>query len=190
MTLADGLVSGADVAAAARDSLRAGLERLLPHLSRPLPLPRSYELVPTSDNVRRVEGTVVAVSVPGLSGDPTEAGIGAWRASWSLVVAVFSQDTAQTPVLTAPADYAAAVRAALLTDRTLGGFATDLDWTGESVDLLGDELTPRTLGLALVEFTVSVDDTTDPRFGPGFPLVPVTTTDVGVTAVPVYEEAP
>lgn len=190
MTVAPGLVSSTDVAEAARSSLSAGLGGLLPLLTRPLPLPTSYALVPTSDNVRRVRGTVVAVSVPGVTGSPVEAGFGAWRAAWSLVVAVFSEDTPATPVLTAPGDYAAAVRAALLADRSLGGFASDVEWVAETVDLIGDDLTPRTLGFCTVEFVVTVDDTTAPRVGPGWPRIPVTSTDVTVTAVPVLEEAP
>ncbi len=148
------LVSAADVSQAVRSTLEQHLPAQLAALPRPLPPPTSYAEVPTSDAVRRVQGAVLAVSVPGMTDRPRRHGDGSYDASWLLSVAVFHENTPAMPLLTAAADYAAAIRAVLLQRPQLGGLASSVQWTAESLDLVGDATSDRTLGLGVVEFTV------------------------------------
>ena len=166
-------VSGADVSAAVRTTLEAHLPDRLSRLPRPLPAPTSYNEVPTADAIRRVQRSVLAVSVPRIIGSPERFGDGSYDVTWLASVAVWHEPTADLPLLTAAADYVAAIRATLLAHPSLGGLATDTVWTDESVDLLGDALTPKTLGFGVVEFAVRVPNVTadDPSDGGAGPTV-------------------
>lgn len=167
-TAGDGLVSLADVAGAARRVLQQRMPAQLGALTRRLPVPTDYHLVPDSDHVRRVRGVALALSAAGLSQRPQRTG-GTYRGVFVLSVAVIAEDSPATPLLTAAPDYAAAARACLLQSHSLGGLASDVEWTAESFDLLGDETSNRVLGLAITEFAVSVDDVVDPSADPQVP---------------------
>lgn len=155
------MLSSADVAAAARATLKAHLPARLAALSRPLPAPLRYDEVPTFDAIRRVKRSVLGISVPRTIGRPDRYGDGGYDAVWLLSVAVWHEQTSQLPLLTAAGDYNAAVRGTLLEHQTLGGIATQLTWTDESVDLVGDETSPKTLGLGICEFAVRVPNVAD-----------------------------
>jgi hypothetical protein len=150
-----------DIGAAARATLVGNLAVHLAALARPLPLPGSFDLVPTRDAIRRVEGAACGVSVPATSGEPRRSGDGHYDATFVLSVALFHENTSATPLLTATGDYAAAITECLVQRPSLGGVARTVDWLGQSVDLVGDALTPSTLGLAVVEFAVLVENVVD-----------------------------
>lgn len=151
-----GLVSLSDVGTAARATLVAHLPGHLARLVRPLPVPSSYDVVPTADNIRRVKGAACAVSADRLRDEPTRRGDGTYDARFVLTVALFHQNGTTMPVVTATGDYAAGIRECLVQNGSLGGFAQSTTWIGESADLVGDERSSETLGLAVVEFTVHV----------------------------------
>lgn len=170
--------SASDVGAAARETLLAHLGPHLAALPRPLPMPSSFDLVPTREAIRRVQGAACAVSVPGLAQDPRRHGDGSHDATFILSVAVFHENTPAMPLVTAAGDYIAAIRDCLIQRPSLGGFAKQTTWTTESVDLVSDALTPLTLGLGIVEFEVLVADVLNltPPSGPGPSVVSTTVT--------------
>lgn len=164
-------VSSADVAAAARQTLETYLPgRLAAGVGgRPaLQAPTRYDEVPTSEAIRRVKRSVLAVSVPNTLG-VVRHGDGTYDAIWQLSIAVMHEQTPDLPLLTAAGDYNACVRAVLLAHQSLGGLASELEWTVESNDLLSDALTPSTLGMAVCEFAVHVPQVASevPLTGPG-----------------------
>lgn len=150
------MISSADVADAARATLEEHLPARLAALPRPLPAPTRYDEVPTFEAIRRVKRSVLAVSVPRTLGTPERYGDGSYDAVWLLSVAVWHEQGKDLPLLTAAGDYNAAVRGTLLAHQTLGGIATQTTWTDESTDLVGDERSTLTLGLAICEFAVRV----------------------------------
>lgn len=174
------LVSLSDVSLAARSTLTTRLPAHLAGLARPLPVPTSYDVVPTSDAIRRVQGAACAVSANALRQEPERKGDGSYDAWFVLTVALFHQNTTATPLLTATGDYAAAIRQCLEQHRTLGGLAETTRWTGESADLVGDALTPSNLGLAVVEFSVKVLNVLD-QTPPAVTYVSVASTFPSVT---------
>jgi hypothetical protein len=172
------LVSGADLAAAARTTLQTYLPAQLAAgvSGRPaLPEPTKYDEVPTFDAIRRVKRSVLAVSVPRTLSDPERFGDGSYDVVWLLSVAVWHEQKDDLPLLTAAADYVAAVRAVIVKHQTLGGIAVQSVWTGESVDLVGDEQTALTVGMGICEFAVRtpavVDETPLPETGDDGPVV-------------------
>jgi hypothetical protein len=131
----------------------------------PLPDPTSYAAVPTAEAVRRVKRSVLAVMVPQVIGSPERFGDGSYDATWLLSVAVWHEQAPDLPLLTAAADYVAAIRGTLLAHPTLGGLATETTWTDESTDLVGDATSALTLGMGTCEFAVRVPNVTAPEPG-------------------------
>lgn len=179
-----GLVSSSDVGLAARQTLVTYMPAHLAGLSRPLPVPSSYDLVPTPDAIRRVKGAVCAVTANALRQEPERKGSGAYDAWFVLNVGLFHQATPDMPLLTATGDYAAAIRQCVVQHPTLGGLADTVRWTAESADIVGDGLSPSTLGLAVVEFSVLVRgvlDMTPPVVPPATGPMSVSSTTSTVT---------
>lgn len=164
------MISGADVAAAVRVTLETHLPTALAVGvgGRPaLPAPTRYDEVPTPEAIRFVKRSTLAVTAAGTMGEPERFGDGSYDAVWSLIITVWHEQAADLPLLTAAADYVTAVRKTLLSHQNLGGLATSTSWTGESVDLVGDGLTPSVLGMGICEFAVRVPQVVDET-----PLVP------------------
>lgn len=186
------LVSMSDLATAARLTLRRHLPAYLAAnqtlgedtggalvlLPAPLPVPTSYEQVPTREAIAPIQGSTIAVTVAGTKDLPVRHASGAYDADYVLSVAVFHEQTPDMPILSAASDYVACIRACLLQHRSLLGQATHLAWVAESFDLMGDGVGPLTLGLGVCEFTVKasavVDDSARARPGPPGPLVQTT----------------
>jgi hypothetical protein len=167
-----------DLGIAAQSMLEAFLPAHLAGLSRPLPAPTSYSLVPTADNIRQVQRAVCGVSAHGLSEPPSRNSDGSFDA-WCVVnVFLFHEDLPDMPLSTATGDFAAAIAECLVQHPTLEGFAAGFQLNDYSADLVGDALTPKNLGLATVEAAVlvrNVVDRTPPGALPG-PTVQSTST--------------
>ena len=172
------MIGAADVASAARQTLQTHLPpRLALGVSgrAALPAPTSYEMVPTLDAILRVKRSVLAVSVPRMLGTPERFGDGSYDATFLVSVAVWHEQSPTLPILTAAADYAACVRAVMLSHQTLGGIAAQVSWTDESIDLVGDGMTALTLGLGITEFAVRVPQVADEQ--------PLPVTGAGISVV-------
>lgn len=144
-------LSGADVSASVRDTLAAHLPAQLAASDRPLPAPTSYEQTPIAEAIRRIVGSTVAVIVPGLNGEPERFADG-YDLTWTVVVTVWHENTKAMPLLLAAPDYTAAIRQTLLDH--CPAVASQVEWTGESMDLLEDEQSGRLLGSGDVTFQV------------------------------------
>lgn len=108
------------------------------------------------------------IVAPGLATEPERLG-GSHVATWALSVGcvVSGQDREGTFKLAEM--YAAAVRASVVQNSSLGGFATATDWLGERYDEVPNEML-RTLAAGSVQFAVEVQRTIDPMGGPDEPL--------------------
>lgn len=174
-------VGAADVAGAARAVLQQHLPAVLAAGLRPVPAPTKYDAVPTFEAIRKVNRSVLAVSVPRTIGQPRHYSDGFYDITWLLSIAVWHEQTTALPLLTAASDYTAGVRETFRLHRDLGGLALELEFTGESIDLVGDERTTRTLGLGICEFAVRVPSHAETAANPT-PTGPVVqTTDVTIT---------
>lgn len=165
------VVGSVHVAAAAErtllDRLPGTLVELRPEYGVELPDPEEYQLATTADAVRLVDRTAVAVVSPGLVRPPELAEDGVYAGTFGLVVSVFTRGDDYVTTLVQAGAYALAVRAAVGQDNTLGGFARSSVWTAEEVvPVAGSGESSRTLGLAVVEFEVTVDAVLDTRGTP------------------------
>ena len=108
------------------------------------------------------------IVAPGLLQEPERRGgntIATWAVSVGCVVS--GQDRENTFDLAEM--YAAAVRAAVVQNPSLGGFATATDWIGERYDDIPNEML-RTLAAGSVQFAVQVYNAITPSEGPDEPL--------------------
>lgn len=109
------------------------------------------------------------VVAPGILTEPRKQG-GLYITRWAVSVGcvVSGQDREGTFNLSEL--YAAAVRAAVVQNSSLGGFATATDWLGERYDEVPNVML-RTLAAGSVQFSVEVQGAVMPGEGPGEPLV-------------------
>jgi hypothetical protein len=112
----------------------------------------------------------VLITSPGVTGTPARDENGRWSATWQVFVTVLARETSFERVADLVGLYTAAVRLAVLQNRSLGGFASGCRWVGEDYVPGGrDRKTRRTLGAGLKVFDVDVDDVADDTAGPLLP---------------------
>lgn len=109
------------------------------------------------------------VVAPGILNEPEKRG-GVYIARWAVSVGcvVAGQDREST--FTLAEMYTAAVRAAVVQNPSLGGFATATDWLGERYDDVPNDML-RTLAAGSVQFSVEVQGAVTLNGGPDAPLV-------------------
>jgi hypothetical protein len=117
--------------------------------------PYEYRHRPEYRTLPRMASAAVLVEVPATAGHPQtfQSGI---RANWMVEVMVYvygTQDWQETQALTQA--YAACVRACIIQNRGLGGFAETTTWDGEQY-IEGEHSGTRTTGVAHISFTVTV----------------------------------
>lgn len=124
------------------------------------------------DMSSRIEDQVPAcvIVAPGLSAKPIKHGR-VYEATWTCGVGcvVSSKDFASTLLLAE--QYAATIRALVLQKHGLGGFASHIEWIGESYDEIPVEQNTPLLGTTNT-FDVTVEGILDESQGPRVPPVP------------------
>jgi hypothetical protein len=157
------LVSGRDVELATLALLKRWAGTYLAEAERqrnraPGSLPRIRGWTTASDFEKWPEDQLPCVLLvsPGLAEVPRPDGAGAYRAKFSLGVAVIvstarMDDTAELAKL-----YTAALRACILQHQSLEGFASGIDWLDETYDDL-ESIDTRSLGAGQAIFSVQVD---------------------------------
>lgn len=171
------IVTGKNVRSAFKAHLQAWMPSYLAEVSRnddragdALPLFRSYVSRLDMPDGRYVEDQMPScvIVAPGLVEEPIKKS-GMYIARWGVSVgAVISgQNFENTFDLTEL--YAAAVRAAVVQNPSLGGFATATDWLSERYDEIPNAM-ERTLGAGSVQFLVEVQGAVNPKDGPDAPL--------------------
>lgn len=171
------IVTGKNVRSAFKRHLEMWMPSYLAEVSRndgrpgdALPLFRSYVSRLNMPDGKYAEDQMPScvIVAPGLVEEPIKKS-GMYITRWGVSVgAVISgQDFENTFDLTEL--YAAAVRAAVVQNQSLGGFATATDWLGERYDEIPNEM-QRTLGAGSVQFLVEVQGAVNPKDGPDAPL--------------------
>lgn len=108
------------------------------------------------------------IVAPGLLQEPEKRG-GAMIATWGVSVGCVVSGQNRENTFTLSELYAAAVRAAVVQNPSLGGFATAVDWLGERYDDIPNDML-RTLAAGSVQFAVDVYSAITPSGGPEEPL--------------------
>jgi len=118
--------------------------------------PYEYRHRPEFRTMPRGVSAAILVDVPNTIGIPQIHG-NTTRANWRVEVMVYvygTKDWQETQAMTSA--YAAAVRAAIIQHRGLGGFAQTTNWEGEQY-LEGEHTSGRTTGVAHLRFSVTVE---------------------------------
>lgn len=171
------IVSGRQVRLAMRDHLQIWLPTYLAEVARnedrepaDLPAIRSWVSALDMPDGRYEEHQLPScvIAAPGLLTEPERSG-GFYRAVWGVSVGcvVSGQDRENTFELCEI--YTAAVRAAVMHNASLGGFATATDWLGERYDDIPNDML-RTLAAGSVQFAVDVKAALSVNAGPDKPL--------------------
>lgn len=157
------IVSGKIVRTAVRNTLQANSRTFLDLIgvadgrqAGDLPDFRSYVSAFDTDKFEEDQVPACIIVAPGLIGAPVRRGSGKYEATWSVAAAavVSGQDRENTFELVEL--YAAAIRAVIIHERSLGGFAESTEWLNERYDeLTFDDV--RTIAAGIVQFAVTVE---------------------------------
>lgn len=167
------LIGADEVCGAVETTLTTWLPSVLAEInaahSTALTLPTTYDM-PDARSLQSgsAEIPAVVVSSAGVTGTPERDPDGMYRASWTVIVSAFARGDDYRNTAQNVRGYALAVRTCLLQHPSLGGFASEVVWTGEEYAALASE-SARTIGGAFVTFTVTVDDVIDATAGPAAP---------------------
>lgn len=137
----------------------AEIERANELAPKTLPPCRSY-VTRDDDRLERWPedaGATVIIMSPGTAATPAIDGEGEYRARWAVNVAVVAEARDKESTSDLAGYYAGAIRALLVQQGSLGGFANGITWKGERYgDLPSDGA--RTLSAAINAFEVEVGD--------------------------------
>ncbi len=134
-----------------------------------LNIPKRYSLEPEYRYLSRARDAQVLVVVKGTVGEPERFGNGQIRSVWEAeasVVLAGTKSWEETQALTY--GYGVCVRTAIMQHRSLDGFAQLTQWMSERY-LKMDHVAGRTLGMAVVDFEVIVENSMNTNGGPPLP---------------------
>jgi hypothetical protein len=137
-----------------------------------LPPPRSYSnRASEPNNWPEDQLPGVLVVSPGMTGRPSREGDGTYRALFGVVVGIVSTASTKQATNFNNKLYAAAARAILLQQPSLGGIASAVDWIDESYDETPDDA-ERSLAVATLAFDVEIQNVVNRLAGPSTPDEP------------------
>jgi hypothetical protein len=129
---------------------------------------RTWKRLPETAVIDFDQLPAIGVASSGLIGTPESDGDLSSRATWAVQVEVVVRGKSYDEVTDLVGLYAAAVRACLMQHPSLGGFADQTMWIGEDYAAV-DATKSRTLGAAVVEVAVTVDDVLNIHDAPAVP---------------------
>jgi hypothetical protein len=179
------IVTGTDVRAAAQATLEQWLPSYLAEMQRQkslsLPPVRHYSTgIDPATPADQLPGVVLVA--PGITGTPERRGAGVYDAWWALGVGVVvAHELRDTACLWAET-YTGAIKACLVQQKSLGGFAADLEWVDEEVTQ-ADWNTTYSVWAGALEFTVLVPAVLDSSGGLASPPSPDATVAVQTVQV-------
>lgn len=135
-----------------------------------VPSPLSYNVRPEGEKWTEDLLPACVVVSPGTTGAPRASGDGYYEADYVVGILIFCSGTDEDSVRKNASDYAASARAIVLQKRGLGGLCTGVIWTGESYTP-GPSDGRRSIGAAIVEFTMTIVGTVSRSAGPSQPNV-------------------
>jgi hypothetical protein len=145
--------------------------------------PFEYRHRPEFRNLPRNASAAILIEVPNTIGVP-RIYQNAIRVNWRVEVLIYvygTKDWQETQALTSA--YAAAVRAAIIQHRGLGGFAQTTIWEGEEY-AEGEHSGGRTTGIAHLRFAVTVGNAMTMFGGPPSPQYAPTGASTGPSILP------
>ena len=135
----------------------------------------------------KVPGCVIVA--PGILGAPERQGGGKLNAIWGVGVGIVVADVTHDAAVARAEPYGAALRALLVQQGALGGFAQENTWIDEETVPLTYER-DRVVAASSLHFEVLVEDVLDrwggPKTAPGDPTVPLYAGEA-VTVTPTLE---
>lgn len=169
------ILHGGQVEQAALDILRAWTPTYINEMCRQtgrdvgsLPYVRSWTVVNDFEKWPEDQLPCVLVISPGLAEPPTREGDGTYSARWALGTGVIVSSRSQEETNEYAKLYSAAIRAALLQNGSLAGFAEGTWWEDERYNDLPSE-DGRSLAAGQNLFTVEVRGVLASKEGPGTP---------------------
>ena len=100
------------------------------------------------------------VTSPGLAVPPKRNGRN-YDAPWRISVGIYDRGSDWSDTADRVRDWAALLRAAVLSDTTLGGLASAMTWAGEEYRQIPDASNGRTIGGCAVAFDITVRNVVD-----------------------------
>lgn len=177
-------ISADDTCIAVREVLKAGL----PLLTEQLGVAKTYgpitewQQLPTREAIASARLPAASISDGGLVEPPTYSRADdAWTTVWRVVVSVYDRGRDHDDTQARVRDWCALVRTVLLANKTLGGAAVRLAWSGEEHALVPNRNSARTFGGGAIAVDVTVQIPSLPLSGPlpgAGPIVLDTTVDV------------
>lgn len=153
-----------------------------------LPSPRSYQKRNELQRWPEDQMPAIVIVAPGTAGTPKRKGDGTYDANWVCGVAAVVSSTDKESTRTMASYYTAAIRAAVLQHRSIGGFARGVTYEDERFDDL-PEVQGRSLVSGQVFFTVQVSAIVDSSQGPSQPSDdPAEWPDVETAQVTIQKE--
>lgn len=133
-----------------------------------LTVPTEYKYQPDERPFTREVSASILVVCGGTVGEPKRLSNATWS-DWSIQASacvIGTKDWQETEALTFA--YGAAVRTAIAQHPSLGGLAKATLWTGEKY-MRGTRSSTRQVGLAIIDFQVTLPQTMNPNAGPPEP---------------------
>jgi hypothetical protein len=146
------VITGIDVEQAVHDTLKPRLDYYLPQLGYPKIKGWVYSAV--FDKFPEDQVPLINIQVPGLFEDPVKYGF-EYIARWTVICEVFVSAKTENDTRKMSRDIGAMIRAALVQEPGLHGFARAVDWVGEDYGQL-PVIERRTKATAEIDFIVEV----------------------------------
>lgn len=152
------VVTGWDVEQAVFETLKPRLDLYCPQLN--YPTPKSYMRVPIFDRWPEHKLPGVVIASPGLGSTPTKMR-GGYYAHWAIGVAYVVSGRTEDSARKQAKEVGALIRAILVQEPSLHGFARGTDWVDETYDELPIRMR-RNMSSAEETFSVEVGPVVDP----------------------------
>lgn len=143
--------------------------------------PKNYEQVPTLDALHDAAFPSVGITSPGFAGPPERDEAGNLRIVWRIFIGAYLRGGTYKETQTNTRNYAAAISTVLIQQATLLGFASGTSLVSEDYEPI--DTGARTLGGAVIEVLVSVDDARNDLSAPDGQPPDVLTEPTSVTEV-------
>jgi len=169
----DRIVSANQVEEALRDHIRLWMPVYIQEMELQLgrergkvPVPRSFMVAGVLEQLRENQLPGILVQSPGVTGLPYHDGYGMYTATWRMIVTGLISALDQESTRAVAKLYGAALRGIIVQKPTLGGFAINSQWTGESYSDLPSPDGERNLTLVSVHADVTMEDVVNKMGGP------------------------
>lgn len=151
------LVTADDACQALEATLRANLPAVITTMDwTDLKADVGWDQVPTAEALSAANLPAGTIESPGLTTPPTRNDTGGWDVQWRLVAGMYARGSDYTDTASTIRRWAAAIRAAAMSDVTLGGVVDGLSWVGEDYARRPERNVARTLAGCAVAFDVTV----------------------------------